>query len=84
MGYSTWCKGKDMRTWADSLEARQKLPALVRRLIHATVENPKLVQFPADEGTQRRGCNQCLQKEAVLETRRRCRGFSVIISEQLC
>lgn len=61
MSYSTWCKGKDLRTWADSLEARQKLPALVRRLIHATVENPKLVQFPADEGTQRRGWDGVLE-----------------------
>ncbi len=63
MSYSTWCKGKDLRTWADSLEARQKLPALVRRLIHATIENPKLVQFPADEGTQRRGWDGILDTD---------------------
>jgi hypothetical protein len=63
MSYSTWCKGKDLRTWADSLEARQKLPALVRRLIHATVENPKLIQFPADEGTQRRGWDGILEAD---------------------
>ena len=35
--------------------ARQKLPAVIRHLIHATVEKPRLVQFPADEGIQRRG-----------------------------
>jgi len=55
MSYQTWVKGSDLRIWSDKLEARQKLPALVRRLIHATVENPTLTQFPADEGTQRRG-----------------------------
>ncbi len=53
MSYSTWIKGNDLRSWADTIQARQKLPALVRRLIHATVENPELVQFPADEGVQR-------------------------------
>src|SRR5260221_1952095 len=55
MSYVTWTKGSDLRIWADTLMARQKLPALVRRLVHATVEKPKLVQFPADEGIQRRG-----------------------------
>jgi hypothetical protein len=64
MSYSTWCKGRDLRIWADSLEARQKLPALVRRLIHATVDNPKLTQFPADEGTQRRGWDGVLDTES--------------------
>jgi hypothetical protein len=55
MSYQTWIKGTDLRIWADKLEARQKLPALVRRLIHTTIEKPMLTQFPADEGTQRRG-----------------------------
>jgi len=55
VSYSTWCKAKDLRTWSDTLEAQQKLPALVRRLIHGTIENPTLSQFPADEGTRRRG-----------------------------
>ena len=61
MSYQTWIKGNDLRTWADTLQARQKLPALVRRLIHATVENPTLTQFPADEGTQRRGWDGVVQ-----------------------
>jgi hypothetical protein len=55
MSYQSWVKGSDLQMWADSLEARQKLPALIRRLIHATVENPTLTQFPADEGVQRPG-----------------------------
>lgn len=63
MSYTTWIKSKDLRVWADTLESRQKLPALVRRLIHATVENPSLVQFPADEGTQRRGWDGVLEIE---------------------
>src|ERR1700730_3523404 len=61
MSYQTWVKGRDLRIWADTLQARQKLPALVRRLIHATVEKPTLTQFPADEGTQRRGWDGVVQ-----------------------
>jgi len=61
MGYTTWVKGSDLRVWADTLQARQKLPALIRRLIHSTVENPTLTQFPADEGIQRRGWDGVVQ-----------------------
>jgi len=62
-GYSTWCKAKDLRVWSDSLEAQQKLPALVRRLIHGTIENSTLSQFPCDEGTRRRGWDGILSVE---------------------
>jgi hypothetical protein len=55
MSYATWTKASDLRVWPATLQAREKLPALIRRLIHATVENPTLTQFPADEGIQRRG-----------------------------
>jgi len=61
MSYSVWSKAKDLRVWADTLESRQKLPALVRKLIHATVESPKLIQFPADEGVQRKGWDGTLE-----------------------
>jgi hypothetical protein len=61
MSYQTWVKGNDLRVWADTLQARQKLPALVRRLIHATVDKPTLTQFPSDEGTQRRGWDGIVQ-----------------------
>jgi hypothetical protein len=61
MSYQTWVRGSDLRNWAETLQARQKLPALVRRLIHATIEKPILTQFPADEGTQRRGWDGVVQ-----------------------
>jgi hypothetical protein len=61
MSYQTWVKGNDLHSWGDTLQARQKLPALVRRLIHATVEKPILTRFPADEGTQRRGWDGVVQ-----------------------
>ena len=62
--YSTWSKGKDLMVWADSLEAQQKLPALVRKLIHGTIDNPKLCQFPADEGIRRCGWDGMLSAES--------------------
>lgn len=56
MSYKTLIKARHLSgDWADSLQARQVLPSLVRRLIHATIENPSLVRFPAEEGIQRRG-----------------------------
>jgi hypothetical protein len=63
MSHTAWSKAKDLRVWADTLEARHKLPALVRKLIYATVESPKLFQFPADEGTQRRGWDGVLETD---------------------
>ena len=62
--YSTWCKARDLIAWAHhTLEAQNKLPALLRKLIHATVENPDLCQFPADEGTRRRGWDGILKTD---------------------
>lgn len=61
MSHTLWSKAKSLVVWADELEARHKLPALVRRLIHATIDKPKLVQFPANEGTQRPGWDGILQ-----------------------
>ena len=51
--YTTLIRAVHFQGWADELIARQKLPSVVRRLIHATVDNPRLVQLPADEGTGR-------------------------------
>ena len=61
MSYATWIKAVDLERWPDELQGRQKLPALVRRLVHATVESPTLVQFPADEGIQRKGLDGLVQ-----------------------
>ncbi len=55
MSYTTLIRAIHLQNWAGTSMARQKLPALVRRLVHATIDNPCLVQFPADEGTGRRG-----------------------------
>ena len=55
MSYTTLIRAIHLQERAGTLVVRQKLPALVRRLIHATVDNPTLTRFPADEGIDRRG-----------------------------
>jgi hypothetical protein len=64
MAYETLTKAKDLNAWAETLESRYKLPALVRKLIHATELNPRLVQFPADEGVQRRGWDGVVEADS--------------------
>jgi hypothetical protein len=53
--HQSWSKAVDLKHWADTAEARLKLPALVRRLISATTEGQQIFRFPADEGVQRPG-----------------------------
>ena len=44
-------------TWADSLDARAQLPALLRTLVHSTGTNLTAVDFPAFDNSQRKGCD---------------------------
>ena len=41
--------------WADSLDARAQLPALLRTLVHSTGANLTAVDFPAFDNSQRKG-----------------------------
>ncbi len=52
-----WTQAAHLELWADSLDARARLPQLVRRLIHATIEPHHIqrIEFPAYEGIQRPG-----------------------------
>src|SRR5712691_8667283 len=50
-----WTKAADLELWADYLDTRARLPQLVRRLIHATVDSIQQIEFPAGEGIQRPG-----------------------------
>jgi transcriptional regulator with XRE-family HTH domain len=52
---TSWVCGVDLNTWADSLDCQGRLPQLVRRLAHATLDRGDRVDFPAGEGVQRRG-----------------------------
>ena len=48
-------KAADIDRWADRIEARQELPALLRRLIHSTGHDLVRVDFPAYDNAERPG-----------------------------
>jgi len=55
MALETLIKASDLTVWATRLEARSRLPLLLRRLIHATTDNIQHIGFPAEEGVQTPG-----------------------------
>ncbi|MBD2303230.1 hypothetical protein, partial [Nostoc sp. FACHB-190] len=52
---SKWVDATDLIRWADRLDARARLPQLLRLLIHATVQHPRRVGFPSGESIQMGG-----------------------------
>jgi hypothetical protein len=54
-GIEPWVSATDVEAWADLIPARSDFPRLIRRLIHATSDAPTRVDFPAGEGSQRKG-----------------------------
>ena len=48
-------KAHQIEIWANGIEARQQLPALLRRLVHSTGRNLALVDFPAYDNAERKG-----------------------------
>jgi hypothetical protein len=52
MALETLVKAIDLTQWANRLEARGTLPLLIRRLIHASIDDIQHIGFPADEGIQ--------------------------------
>lgn len=50
-----WVDATDLVRWADRLDARARLPQLLRLLIHATVQQPRRVGFPSGESIQMGG-----------------------------
>jgi len=50
--HRTLADATDLHRWADRLEARSRLPELLRRLILATPLGIDRVSFPAGEGIQ--------------------------------
>jgi transcriptional regulator with XRE-family HTH domain len=53
-GHKNWVRAKHLEDWAGTLNARNTLPQLVRRLIRATSEGPR-VDAPSGDQTQRPG-----------------------------
>ena len=46
---------RQIAAWADTLDARAQLPALLRTLVHSTGSNLTAVDFPAFDDSQRKG-----------------------------
>src|SRR5262249_49395309 len=62
--HMNWVTALDLEGWSDTLDAKNQFPRLVRRLLHATVEQLTLVEFPAGEGVQREGWDGFVQTPA--------------------
>lgn len=58
-------RATEIESWANTLDARQRLPQLLRRLAHATVEQLARIDFPAGEGIQRPGWDGITETSAV-------------------
>ncbi len=52
MASPTHITAANLNAWADSLDARSRLPQLIRKLIFATLERPVQISFRAGEGVQ--------------------------------
>ena len=48
-------KAHDIECWADSIDTRECLPVLLRKLVHGTGRNLELVDFPGFDNSQRQG-----------------------------
>lgn len=57
MRHRRWISAQELDRWADTNDAKARLPELIRRLVHATVEpsDLELIDFPAGEETHRPG-----------------------------
>ena len=50
-----WIDATDLNSWANRRDTQARLPQLLRRLIHATVQRPQRIGFPAGESVQMGG-----------------------------
>lgn len=46
---------RDLESWADTVQAREGLPVLLRKLVHGTGQDLRRVDFPGGDNSQRRG-----------------------------
>ena len=58
-----WVKTTDLTNWANTLDCQSALPALVRRLIRATVHGINEMKFPAGENVQMGGWDGYMEVE---------------------
>jgi transcriptional regulator with XRE-family HTH domain len=66
-GHRNWVTAKHLEDWAGTVDARNTLPQLVRRLIRATGEEAVRLEAPAGEQTQRPGWDVLLEASGAAE-----------------
>ena len=47
-----WINGTDLARWADLRDCQEKIPEVLRRLVHSTITKPQRVEFRSGEGVQ--------------------------------
>jgi hypothetical protein len=50
-----WIDATDLNQWANRRDSQARLPQLLRRLVHATVQQPRRVGFPSGDSVQMGG-----------------------------
>lgn len=58
-----WINAADLNSWANSRESQERLPHLLRLLVHATVTHLQRVGFPAGESVQMGGWDGVIETE---------------------
>ena len=58
-------QARQINDWADSLQARQQLPVLLRRLIHSTGQGLRSVDFPGYDNAERPGWDGCVEADVA-------------------
>jgi hypothetical protein len=55
MRHNKWISAHELDLWANTTDARGRLPELIRRLVHATVDKDDIehINFPGMEEAQR-------------------------------
>jgi transcriptional regulator with XRE-family HTH domain len=70
-----WTNTIDLQEWAKYMDARSQFPILIRRLIHATSNSLRQIEFAAGEGSERKGWDGLV--DAVVGTEYVPAGLSV-------
>lgn len=58
-------KAKSIHDWADGIEARSRLPVLLRKLVHSTGRDLRRVDFPGYDNAERKGWDGTIEADAA-------------------
>src|SRR4051812_14495014 len=58
-------KARQIETWAESLDARQLLSVLLRRLVHSTAQDLRSVDLPGFDNAERKGSDGIVEADSA-------------------